>query len=522
MDFLRRKYEQLRAFLTSMPTSQRISIGLLAVVVVSALVMLRLELGREDLVPLVTEPELSAEEANAVLKELDKRGVEYELKAGTIRVPPEQRDKLLIEFFGEGIIPADDRVWNWVYEESLTRTPGIQQLQELVTRQKVLERRIASLDPIQSAGVLINPVKESEAWIDPGQATASVTVKLKSGKTLSSTTAKGIIKMVAASVNHLKPSNVTLVDTTGRLYRVPDEDSPLNVPADQLEVKRSWEGYYENKIKEAFEFLPKVTAKVDVVIDFQSRTESTKNSEHKSYVTEDEARTSTGGAEGHTPGGGGNLPTEPAGLHDANATPYVASAGATGGTTSSDELTRTTFETKPIKESETSLIMPPGEPKSISLALVVPLEKAAEMTAAENDALKKGEKTLSDFTDMEPKKAITAKNIQNWKSIAGQILGAKHADNISILPVFFEEPLPPPAPSQWEEFREFLYTNWSRIVLVGLLLLSIALVVHIVRKTTPADVLRELDRLREELAAEEKLAAEGVPTEITDMNVARM
>lgn len=520
MDLLRQKLVQLRNFFVGMPTSQRISVALLAAVIVAALLMLRIEIGREDFVPLVTEPQLSPQEANAVLKELDKRNVPYELKAGTIYVPRALRDRLLIEFLGEEIIPADTRVWDWVFEESLTATPQRVNLQWLVTQQKVLERQIARLEEIESAGVLISPARETDVWLEADEATASVTVKLERGKTISPATARGIVKLVAGAVRNLKPANVTLVDTTGRVYRVPDDDAVAHMPTDQLEQKRNWEAYYENKVLGLFRDIRNVTAKVDVELDFTVKTESSRTAEHKSYLAEEETRESKDWPDAFTPGALGHQPPEPAGLREAGE-PYVRPVG--GGIASSETVARTIYSKPEItKETTTNISTPPGELRNVSLSLIVPLEHAADMTPAEIAALRAREKTVSDFTETEPKKSILQKRLKEWSEAAGNILGPKFAKNVSILPVFFAEPLPPPPPTLWEEVRHFLSENWPRIALACVLLISLLLIVLIVRKTTPADVLKELDRLRAELRAEEKIVAETLPPEVADTTAARM
>jgi flagellar M-ring protein FliF len=77
-----------------------------------------------------------------------------------------------------------------------------------------------------------------------------VIVKLKPGATLSRASSAGIVSLVARSVEGLKPENVTIVDSTGRLLSDPHAGDRDSLPAPQLEYRRELETYLATKAEQ--------------------------------------------------------------------------------------------------------------------------------------------------------------------------------------------------------------------------------------------------------------------------------
>lgn len=82
------------------------------------------------------------------------------------------------------------------------------------------------------------------------QPTASVVIKLKPRASMSPATAAGIVSLVARSVEGLRPENVTVLETGGRLLSDPHAGDRGNLPTPQLEYLERLETYLSTKAEE--------------------------------------------------------------------------------------------------------------------------------------------------------------------------------------------------------------------------------------------------------------------------------
>lgn len=135
-------------------------------------------------------------------------------------------------------------------EGSLTMTPFVQTVNYQRALQSERARSVTQIEGIQSARVLIARPEPTPFVRDQRPPTASVLLRLKPGATLNRATAAGIVSLVARSVEGLKPENVTVVDSAGRLLSDPHAGERDDLPAPQLEYRRELEGYLAAKAEE--------------------------------------------------------------------------------------------------------------------------------------------------------------------------------------------------------------------------------------------------------------------------------
>ena len=135
-------------------------------------------------------------------------------------------------------------------ETSLTTTPFVQNVNYQRALQAELGRSIMQLEPVQFARVLIARPDPTPFVREQRPPTASVVLKLKPGAAMSRVTAGSIVSLVARSVEGLKPENVTVVDSGGRLLSDPHAGDRDNLPTPQLEYRRELETYLSTKAEE--------------------------------------------------------------------------------------------------------------------------------------------------------------------------------------------------------------------------------------------------------------------------------
>lgn len=156
---------------------------------------------------------MKAEEAQAVASKLGAKNIQYELSPdGTsISVAAEQLDAARLEAVADGV-PHSGRMGFEIFDKP---NWGGSDFSEKVNYQRALEgeleRTIQTLSEVEAARVHLVVPGESIFLQDQREAKAAVMVKLRGGR-YSEETSRAIQRLVASSVDRLRPENVTVVD----------------------------------------------------------------------------------------------------------------------------------------------------------------------------------------------------------------------------------------------------------------------------------------------------------------------
>jgi flagellar M-ring protein FliF len=149
---------------------------------------------------------------------LKGRKIPYRLEDGgkDIMIPADKVYEARIELAGAGL--AEGGVGFEIFDrQSFGLTDFAQKVNYHRALQGELMRTITSLAPVEAARVHL-ALPEKRLFRDQQKvATASVIVKLHSGRTLKEVQLQGIIHLVAGSVEELEAENVTVVDSSGKV-----------------------------------------------------------------------------------------------------------------------------------------------------------------------------------------------------------------------------------------------------------------------------------------------------------------
>jgi flagellar M-ring protein FliF len=144
-----------------------------------------------------------------------------------------------------------------------------------------LARTINSLDEIQQSRVHIAIPKESLFIDRQKKPTASVTVKLKTGRALRQNQVDGIAYLVANSVEGMSPEDVLVVDSRGNILSRPPGDTRLaKLSTSQVEYQRGIEKDLAGQVQSMLENVVgrgKAVVRVSADLDFRTteKTEET-------------------------------------------------------------------------------------------------------------------------------------------------------------------------------------------------------------------------------------------------------
>lgn len=224
---------------------------------------------------------LEPAQAQPLVQHLQERGVPYNLDdyGTTIKVPHDLADEMRIEMAGKGGPYAQGLGFELFDEERLGATDFERQVKLQRALQEELRRTITSLDAVEQARVHLALPEPRIFMEERGDPSAAVYLHANHLVSLKDDQVRGIVHLVASSVEDLAPENVTVVDSKGSiLYDAVNTDDPYITRADSavkhLEVKRSFELELENKVQNMLErvFGPgKAMAIVTAELDFDSR-----------------------------------------------------------------------------------------------------------------------------------------------------------------------------------------------------------------------------------------------------------
>jgi flagellar M-ring protein FliF len=273
MDSIKNLFRGINERYQALSSTQRMLVPALVVALLLALGFLFFVQGQEDYGVLFSG--LSQDDAGAIITKLKGKKVPYHLENnGTaIMVPKSEMYELRLLLASEGM-PKGGGVGFEIFDrQDLGVTDFVQHLNYQRALQGELARTIAIMPEVLEARVQIVTPKESLFAEDQKDATASVALKLRPGRTLSPGQVDSIVNLVASSVAGLHPSKVTVVDLKGRILSKPQDGLGIQgLSEGQLGLQHQVEESYEHKIQELFDRIlgpGKSFVRASTELDFQ-------------------------------------------------------------------------------------------------------------------------------------------------------------------------------------------------------------------------------------------------------------
>ena len=263
--------QQVGQILKAIPPGRMISFILTMTMVVGGFVALFLWTNRPDYQVLFTN--LEAQDAGRIMEKLREKRVPFELKEGgsAVLVPDEQVYQLRLELASEGI-PRGQNIGFEIFDDmSFGTTEFVQRLKYQQALQGELARTISEFDSIAQTRVHIVSSGDSLFAEAEKPSTASVVLRLVSGRDLDQRQLQGIINLVARAVKGLKPENITVVDMSGGLLSKGHDDDRAGLSKNQFDHRHKLEREIEGSIRTMLEpiiGINRVVARVSAELDF--------------------------------------------------------------------------------------------------------------------------------------------------------------------------------------------------------------------------------------------------------------
>lgn len=240
--------------LRRLPLAQRIALGAVTLGAVAALILLVAYANRPTFGILYSN--LAPQDAAKIVEKLQEKKIPYQLEdAGkTVLIPKEKIYDVRLALAGEGL-PQSSIIGYEIFDRT---NLGISDFVQKVNYRRAMEgelaRTILGLEEVEAARVHIVVPEKSLFKEDVKPTTASVVLKLKSGKPLRHESIQGIIHLIASSVEGLEPANVTIIDSRGALLSDSEKANTLAArTGTQYDLQQKVESYLAQKAQSMLE-----------------------------------------------------------------------------------------------------------------------------------------------------------------------------------------------------------------------------------------------------------------------------
>src|SRR6266568_566126 len=189
---------------------------------------------------------LSPEDAGQVIETLKADKVPFRIgNAGTaIEVPEARVHEVRLTLAQKGMPHGGGVGFELFDKQSFGTTSFVEQMNYQRALQGELARTIMSLDEVEAARVHLAMPEKSLYRAAAEPASASVALKLRPGRQLGTPQVRGIVHLVAASVEGLAPERVTVLDERGNVLSSADD------AAGSLDAQQAFERSLERRVRE--------------------------------------------------------------------------------------------------------------------------------------------------------------------------------------------------------------------------------------------------------------------------------
>jgi flagellar biosynthesis/type III secretory pathway M-ring protein FliF/YscJ len=249
-----------------LPTSAKLFIGSLMVILAMSLLLVGLYAKRADLVALGVGANLSPENRASAIAFLQERGIPHDERADQLYVPPEQKYVILAQLNERHIISGDQiNFASLMNEDSPFTDRATKRQRYLVAKMKVLEGMISQMSGIERATVVIDQPDRRVGIGDPDLA-PSASVNIIAADALTQHRVDAIAALVTQSHAGMKKANVAIIDArTGRLHKARAEDTLSS--SVYLERQVAAEKRVRDKLLTQLSYIPGVNVAVNAIVD---------------------------------------------------------------------------------------------------------------------------------------------------------------------------------------------------------------------------------------------------------------
>jgi flagellar M-ring protein FliF len=195
---------------------------------------------------------LSERDIGEITAQLDGAGVKYKLdpSSGGLLVPSDKKYEVRMQLASSGLPHGTGfGVEDMPNKSTFGQTPFMENALYVRAVETELARTIGAMQPVENARVHLALPPQSVFLRQKREPSASVMLKLYSGRRLDEGQVQAVVHLVAASVPELLPSHVTVVDQAGTLLTGASSDDAASLSSSQFEYRKQIEQEYSRRIE---------------------------------------------------------------------------------------------------------------------------------------------------------------------------------------------------------------------------------------------------------------------------------
>ncbi len=280
----------------------------------------------------------------AVVAALEDAGLSVALdpRSGAVLLPAADHARARMMLAAEGLPKAAPGSMDLLGDMPLGTSRAVEGAKLKTAQERELARSIESLQGVEAARVILATPEVSPFVRDKSPVTASVTLTLAAGRSLSESQARAIVHLVAGAVPGLSPDNVAIADQSGRLLAGEPGSSRDRADDRQLQMQARMELRARESIIALLGPIvgpENLTAQVSIDMDFAAREAAQERYERDGALRSEATQRSTS-SEPRAIGIPGALTNTVPAAATVTAAPPPAAQGPTVTTTGSESATR--------------------------------------------------------------------------------------------------------------------------------------------------------------------------------------
>ncbi|HVT82747.1 MAG TPA: hypothetical protein VHM90_19070 [Phycisphaerae bacterium] len=270
MELIRKYFVQIKSQLVGLTISQKLLIGLLAVVMVATIFFTVVWSAKPQMVPVIPQA-MTAEDIAKAQATLATNKHQYQIVGDKILVPADDLYAIRGELMTADALPKNlaTAFAAMIREASPFTTDAMNTRAWNNALQMELTRWLQSFPYVQTGNVIVNMGQQSALGRPAIVSSAAVYIATKDGKDISSSQLMCIVEWVSGTVPGLKREDVRVIVNGQQSHRGADSDTP--VPGNLLEVKKQFEDELEKKLYRMFASMGEVKIAVNVDPDMSSK-----------------------------------------------------------------------------------------------------------------------------------------------------------------------------------------------------------------------------------------------------------
>ena len=313
---------------------------------------------------------LSDSERATVAGALDKASIKYHIdnSTGAITVGEDDLYKARMLVASDGALAAPETGQQMLDKLPMGASRGLEGERLLAAREREMELTIKQIDGVESVRVHLAEQEKSVFVRDNTPPTASVMVKLASGRSLAESQVQAIVNLVAGSVPGMTPDAVKVVDQHGRLL-----SAHGGAEAERFELQGRMEDKLRRQVSQllapmvgAGNFSSEIQVELDMDEQTSARESYDKNGVVRSEMNSQSQNSGASGAVG-VPGVLSNTPPPPTAAQPGapQGTPSPAASGTPAPQSGESASTKTYELGREVAVSTAA----PGKLKRLSVAV---------------------------------------------------------------------------------------------------------------------------------------------------------